>query len=110
MGTIDAAAGTAQLQVVAGHSPGGLLLELHSGHALLEEEALFLGDDQGGRIGEGDEAQLHAGGFGLAGGSLGGASTQQGGETAELNHRTGGDGQAGAQDLAASERGHGGIR
>ena len=44
-GAIDAAAGTAQLQVVAGGGPGGLLHHLHLGQAVLGEEALLQGDD-----------------------------------------------------------------
>ena len=85
MGTINAAAATAQLQVVTGHGPGRLLLQLHAAHALLGEEPLFLRHNQGRRIGEGDEAQGDGAGFRLTGGCrlgrrgrLGRQATQQG--------------------------------
>ena len=107
VGPVDTAAGATQLEVVAGHGPGGLLLELNAGHALLGEEALLLGHDQGGGVGERDEAQVHAGGFRFAGGGLGGAGAQQAGHAAELNNHAGGGGQAGEQRGASGDGCHG---
>ena len=61
MGAIDAVALGAEHEVVAGRAPGGLLLHLDAGHAVLGEEALVLGDEQRAGIGERDEAEIGLG-------------------------------------------------
>ena len=47
----------AEHEIVARRAPGGLLQHLDVGHAVLGEEALFLGDDQRRGIGQRDEAE-----------------------------------------------------
>ncbi len=66
MGAVDAVCGPAQHQVVARRAPGRLLQHLDIGHAMLFEQTLFLGDDEGRRIGQGNEAKLGARDLGVA--------------------------------------------
>ena len=56
-------ASRAEHEVVARRAPGGLLGDLDVGHAVLGEEALFLGDDQRRGIGQRDEAEDRLGDF-----------------------------------------------
>jgi hypothetical protein len=58
MGAVDAVGFRAQHEIVAGRPPGSLLQHLRIRQAVLGEEALLLGDDQSGRIGERDVAQF----------------------------------------------------
>ena len=57
---VDAVALGAEHEVVAGGAPARLFQHLHVGHAVLGEEALFLGDEERAGIGERDEAELGA--------------------------------------------------
>ncbi len=67
MRAIDAATRATQFEIVARRAPRRLLGQLDVGEAVLGEHPLFLGDDQGRGIGEGDEAQGYGAGFRAAG-------------------------------------------
>ena len=58
VGAVDAVALGAEHEVVARRAPGGLLLDLDVGHAVLGKEPLLLGDEERRRVGQGDEAEL----------------------------------------------------
>ena len=60
MRAVDAVAFGAEHEVVARGAPGGLLLHVDIGHAVLGEEALVLGDEQRTGVAERDEAELGA--------------------------------------------------
>ncbi len=78
---VDAACAAAERHVVARRAPGGLFLDGDVRHLVFGEEALLLGDDERGGIGERNVAEARAGDLGTRAGGMGAGRQQRlGGE------------------------------